>query len=250
MDEAAGPARPERLLGALLLLGAAWLLLGVLLWAVWVLTGGFGWVPWVPVAVLALAVPVVQARAGLLLLRTPRGEAPGVGTGLGLAAGLGTAVLPSALTGSLGLLQPPFGQFPSALAVVGAVAAVAILATRHGLRPNRLAAPPASLAVSATALALVWLGFVLDQGSGAALVPAVPGVLVVVLAAFTGPSGYRGGLLAGWWWGLVATGGSLLVAGLYLGIVYGQAWAGLVVIGVAVALVAALLALRTVPVGA
>jgi hypothetical protein len=71
----------------------------------------------------------------------------------------------------------------------------------------------------------------------------------VPLAAQRGPAGYRTGLLLGWCWGLVATGGSLLVAAGVLGLVYGQAWAGLVVIGVAVALVAAWLALRSVPPG-
>ncbi len=248
MEQAGRAERPERLLGGLLLLGAAWLLLGLLVWAAQVLGGGFGWIPWMPLAVLALAVPLAQARAGLLLVRPEPGS--GAGGALGLAAGLGAALLPPALTPGLGVLQPPLGQLPSVLTVVGAMGAVALLARRHGLRPNRLATPPASLVASATALALVWLGLALDQGALVALVPAVTGAVVVVLAALTGPPGYRGGLLLGWWWGLVATGGSLLVAGLYLGIVYGQAWAGLVVLGVAVALVAALVALRSVPPGA
>jgi hypothetical protein len=250
-------------LGGLLLFGATWLVVGLLFWVVQLVAGRYGWLPWVPLTVLALAVPLAQAHAALLLLRpgtvaAPRegGAAVGrgqtrVGTALGLAAGLGAAVMPLALTASsLGALQPALAQVPTVLTVLGGAAAVVLLGARHGLRPDRLAPPPASLAVSATALALVWLGLALDQGSGALLVPALPGVLVVVLSALTGARGYRGGLVLGWWWGLVATGGSLLVTGLVLGITYGQAWAGLVIVGVAVALVAAWLAVRAAPAGA
>jgi hypothetical protein len=48
---------------------------------------------------------------------------------------------------------------------------------------------------------------------------------------------------------VVTTGGSLVVAAAVLALGYGQAWGGIVVIGVAVALVAARLALNGVPPG-
>ena len=291
VDEAGRAGPPERLLGALLLFGVAWLAVGLLVWIVRLL-GGFGWVPWVPLTVLALAVPYVQTRAAVLLLRPgpARGDGAGgdgaggdgaggdgaggdgaggdgageggereaadrvdrsrVGTGLGLAAGLGAAVLPLPVTAPALALQPALAQLPTVLTVIGGAAAVAVLALRHGLRPDRLRTPPASLVLSATALAMVWLGLALDQATWLVLVPALPGAIVVALAALTGPAGYRGGLLLGWWWGLVTSGGSLLVAALFLAVVYRQAWAGLVIVGVAVALVAAWVAMRAVPAGA
>ena len=252
MDEAGQAGRPERMLAVLLLVGAAWLTAGVLVWLVWVLTQGAGLLPWLPLSLLALAVPFAQLRAALLLRRPgPQGtdvDGARVGTGLGMAAGLGAAVLPLPLTGqSLGSLQPGLAPLPVLFTVAGGAAAVMLLLQRHGLGADRLAGPPGSLVLSATALALVWAGLALDQGSLLAILLALPAAAVVVLASLRGPAGYRAGLLRGWWWGLVTTGGSLLVAGLFLGVAYGQSWAGLVVIGVAVALVAAWLALRAVP---
>jgi hypothetical protein len=240
------------MLAVLLLVGAAWLTAGVLVWLAWALTRGAGWLPWLPLSLLALAVPLAQARAGLLLLRP---AAPGTdpdrartGSALGIAAGLGAAVLPLPLTGaSLGSLQPGLAPLPVLFTVAGGAAAVLLLLQRHGLGLDDFAGPPPALAVSATALALVWVGLALDQGSLLALLLALPAGGVVVLGALRGPAGYRSGLLLGWWWGLVTTGGSLLVAGVFLGVVYGQAWAGLVVLGIAVALVAAWLARSAVP---
>jgi hypothetical protein len=154
------------------------------------------------------------------------------------------------LTGRfLGTLQPGLATLPVLLTVAAAGVGVLLLVTRHGLAVDHLAGPPVALVLSATATALVWAGLALDAASLLLLVPALPAVGVVLLSALRGPAGYRTGLLLGWWWGLVATGGSLLVFGVYLAVVYGQAWAGLVIVGVAVALVAAWWALRKAPAG-
>jgi hypothetical protein len=251
VDETGQVARPERMLAVLLLVGAVWLTAGVLVWLAWVLARG-GWLPWLPLSLLALAVPFAQARAALLLLRPgpPGADADGsrIGRALGTAAGLSAAVLPLPLTGqSLGSLQPGLAPLPVLFTVAGGAGALMLLLQRHGLGIDRLAGPPPALVLSATALALVWVGLALDQGSLLAVVLALPAGVIVVLAALRGPAGYRAGLMLGWWWGLVTTGGSLLVAGLFLGLVYGQAWAGLVVLGIAVSLAAAWFALRAVP---
>ena len=245
--------RPERVLAALLLVGAAWLTVGVLMWVAGLAVGRVVLVPWLPLTLLAAVVPAVQARAGLLLLRPSRPGAEGpdvrVGTALGTLAGLAAALIPLATwIGPLPGLQPALRPVPVLLTVACAVAGLVLLG-RRGLGIDRLAGPPSSLATSATALAVVWVVLALLWATPGALVAALPGAVVVPLAALRGPAGYRTGVMLGWWWGLVTTGGSLLVAAAVLALGYGQAWAGLVIVGIAVALVAARLALHTVPAG-
>jgi hypothetical protein len=244
------PGRGERVVGGVLFAGAAWLAVGVLLWLVWVVTGRVSWLPWLPQTLIAAAVPYAQARAALLLVRPRAGAtAPGAatGAGLGLAAGLATGVIPLVVTGaSLGLL-PALAPLAVLVTVLCGFAALALLVVKHGLGLDQLSGPPAALATSATAFALVWAGLALDQGSLTELLPAIPAAVVVALAALGGPPGYRTGLVQGWWWAMVATAGSLLVTGLYLGIGYGQAWAWLIVIGAVATLAAARWAVRSVP---
>ncbi len=254
MDDTGRSGRPGRALALLLLVAAAWLAAGVLVWVVGLAVGSVGLVPWLPLTLLAAVVPAVLARAALPLLRPAppgaQGPDPRPGTALGTVAGLAAALFPLTVgAGPLDAFRPALGPVPVLLTVACAVAGLVLLVRRHGLGVDRLAGPSSSLVTSGTALALVWVVVALLLVVPGALVAALPGAVVVPLAALGGTPGYRTGLMLGWWWGVVTTGGSLAVAGAVLALGYGQAWGGIVVIGVAVALVAARLALNGVPPG-
>jgi hypothetical protein len=254
VDDAGRFGRPERVLAVLLLVAAAWLAAGVVVWVAGLAIGSVELVPWLPLTLLAAVVPVVLVRAALLLLRAapPRAQEPDprVGRALGTVAGLAAALFPlGTRAGPVDELQPALLAVPVVLTVACAVAGLVLLVRQHELGIDRLADPPSSLVTSGTALALAWVVVALLWATPGALVAALPGAVIVPLAALGGPPGYRTGLMLGWWWGLVTTGGSLAVAAAVLALGYGQAWGGIVVIGIAVALVAARLALNGVPPG-